>query len=584
MTLDLDQQKLHVQNILRDTGYCCRELLGWNYDEEESVDGVRPGKRFNIGTGGIRDNGPHKEAVEFIDDLVNKEKLLLMVREGYKSTMAQGFIVRHILGNSDIKILYGMKDQVKLKSKMRGIRAQLERRTVTELFGEQKGKPWTDTAFSVATRTELSEGIMENTVDGFSLKAFPTGGHYHIIILDDMVDWDNIHTAEGMDLVMRCWKMCQPLLLAGGIMMVIGTPYAEGDLYWTIERKLGDLFKVLKIDAGVTVETNDDGVLELHGKPRFAHLTKERLYKKLRGMEYPNFCSQYLLKIVAGIQQPFKRTDFITIPWDPQRMANWTGYLLTDTASTQRKENSYGVVGYVLIAPSGDPYVVDIRLGHFTPSQFVQTFFEVLMRWQNKVNHQGEALEVNQANNVYRVNLEREAERQAIRLNLILISRGGSNDDSKDNRIARLQPRFANGEIFWLTTIPSVFIDVAEQRTLFHPTAYRDPETNIPLPDGELVSCFTSWPTWPNKDLPDMLADIEAIDKFGERLIKFVHPSLKRRRRMPRRGDSVLDRLTRGYRGSEDPGVIPVNEAFGVGQDPSQSDYFSRKHKALYGD
>ncbi len=319
------------------------------------------------------------------------------------------------------------------------------------------------------------------------------------------------------------------------------------------------------------------------GEPTFAHLTKARLYKKLKGMLYPNFCSQYLLKIVAGIHQPFKRTDFIQIKWEPHRMSNWTGYVLTDSGSTDRKENSYGVVGYVLIAPSGDPYIADIRLGHFTPVQFVSNFFSVLMRWQNKVNHQGELLEVNQANNVYRVNLERESERQSLKLNLILLTRGGRNDASKDSRISRLQPRFANGEIFWLDTIPEIYVDVAEQRRLFHPTAYRDPETKIPLPAGELVDCFSSWPTWPNKDLPDMLADIEAIDKWGERIVRFVHPSMKRRRRTYQRGDSVLDRLTRGYGERDDPSVIPVAEFFG-GKTERQDDYFTRKHRSLYGD
>ncbi len=506
----------------------------------------------------------------------------MMPREGYKSTIVQGKIIKEILKFPDVKILYGMKDVDKLEEKLDGIRNQLEGPAITQIFGEQKGKPWKAMRFNVAGRTEAMRGAMERTVNGFSLKKFPTGGHYHFIFLDDLVDWDNVHTAEGMDLVMRCWKMVQPLLLSGGMLIVIGTPYAEADLYWMIKQKLGRLFKVLELPPGVSVETKDNGQLEVVGKSIYAHLDVKRLNKKLIGMLYPNFCSQYLLKIVAGIHQPFRRTDFLTVKWDHHRMSNWTGYILTDTATTDRKTNSYGVVCYVLISPSGDPYIADIRLGHFTPTQYVSEFFSVFLRWQNRCNHAGEAMEVNVANNVFRVNLEQEADRIGIRLNLILITRGGRNEASKDERISRLQPDFANGQIFWLDTIPKLYVDVAEQLVLYDPYGYRDPDTGIPLPEGELVTSFTSWPTWPNKDLPDALADLKAIDKFGRPLIKFVHPSVRRRRRAPRRGERVLQHLTRGYDGSHDHSVIPVEDLFREGGAPKE-DYFGRKHSEKFG-
>ena len=588
MTATEDQT--HIRNILQDTGYCCRELLGWNYDEEEpppGYEGIAPGKRVDIGTGGIRDNGPHKEFTDFIDDLKHRYKLSLMPRESYKSTGAQGYIVRNILANQDIKILYGMKDKDKLEDKLGGIRNQLERPEIEELFGVQKplsgsGKPWASTRYTVAGRVER---FMEPTVSGFTLRSTKVGGHYHIIVLDDLVDWDNVNTAEGIALVMRAFKMVQPLLLPGGILWVIGTPYAEGDLYWTIETKLGDLFKTFKVNAGFDVETQPDGRMALIGEPTFPHLTKDRLLKKLRGMQYRDFCSQYLLKIVSGITQPFHRTDFVSVKWDEDRFRDFTGYLLTDSATTDNQDNSFSVLGYVLFSPANMPYIADIRMGHMTPNQFVEEFFKVYLKWHDKCYHYGEVLERNAANNVYRVNLDRRAEQLGLRLNIMEITRGGRNDKSKDEWIERLQPLFANGEVFFLNTIPRTFIDVTEERVLFDPVGYRDPDGGRLLPDGELVTQFIRWPTYPFKDGPDMLADVEEIDKDGVRLLKYIHPRSRRRYRTPRRGECVLDRLTRAYKDPDDPGIVPIDHAVATGFNAAETDndYFSKRYTRLFG-
>lgn len=55
-------EMLFVQRALNDTGFFCRHVLGWNYDQDEDTGEIR-----NLGSGGVRAEGPHLEMTTFLD-------------------------------------------------------------------------------------------------------------------------------------------------------------------------------------------------------------------------------------------------------------------------------------------------------------------------------------------------------------------------------------------------------------------------------------------------------------------------------------------------------------------------------------
>ena len=152
-------------------------------------------------------------------------------------------------------------------------------------------------------------------------------------------------------------------------------------------------------------------------------------------------------------------------------------------------------------------------------------------------------------------------------------------------RIKRSQPRFSRGDIYFLDTIPRTFVNVHREEVLFNSHGFLDRMSGYYLPDGELVKQYVRWPTYARKDIPDCLADIEATDKEGNPLIRYIHPSLRRRRRTFQRGESVLDRLTADAQRVQDEGVVPLQDfVSGRGsREPNQDDYFDKKNRQLYG-
>jgi hypothetical protein len=548
--LTLTAEQYETERILADTGVCAR-WLGWDYDEEYIAGGTGDASTLNVkskineGTGGIREDGPHAEMVAVVDDMSQPYKLMLTPRESYKSTLLQSLCVRLILKYPNIRILYGMKTYKKAAEKILAIRNQLESWRVTERFGTQKRQgSWAKDNFTVATRTDT--GLAEPTMQAYGPDKTQTGGHYDIIINDDVVDDENIDTPEGFLKVERHFQMTQPLKAGQSVQLWVGTPYAEGDLYWKIENEMGHFFQIVKIPSGIDIEKDSEGRDILVGEPNFAHLPIEKMREQLKTMKYRRFCSQYLMKIVTGIHQPFRRADFrfIKMRENLDRFQNMTGYLLTDFATLAEEDACYSTLQYYAIDKSGAAYLVDCRVGRWLPTEVVNQYFDVMTKWADIIHHAGELIEKNACNNVYKVLLHDEALRRGLTINIIEVTKAGANS-AKDSRIERLEPRVKGGKYYIADTVPKTFVDISVTRELYNPAGYIDPETAHRLPSGEIINAFVRFPTYPYKDIPDCAADLEATNKYGGRICRWIPPGMRRRSRfrVARAGDDISERM-----------------------------------------
>jgi len=224
-----------------------------------------------------------------------------------------------------------------------------------------------------------------------------------------------------------------------------------------------------------------------------------------------------------GEEIGFDRQDFVPALWD-RTMGLMSGYLLTDTATSLREEGCYSVAAYVGMDQNDNIFLLDLRVGHMTPQEFIDEFLDVLQTWQKRVNHVGEVWETISLTTVFQVPIEMEARRLGVRLNPIEVPR--ANVAHKKARIQRLLPMFQQRKFRVVDTVPQTYKDASGQHTLWNPTGHADSRTGMRLPSGELVSEFTRLGSPSVKDdIADALALLMEVDRRGaRRLLQFRNP------------------------------------------------------------
>lgn len=516
-TLSAPNKAEIIRRALSDTGYFARNILGYNYDKDEET-----GIVYNEGEGGIRASGPHRKMVEFIDDPSTRYKHLEAPRGSYKSTILVAYAMRRAIKYRNLRVLYCMKTYSEACEKVAHIRDQFDSAAnLNKLFGDLSSPKWAAHNFTLTGRV--------NPQPGPSFKAGGvdknvTGGHFDLIILDDLVIWDNITTPEQIAKTLAFYKMVQPLLDPGGTLIVCGTRYAHNDLYgWLLENS-GNQFADLILDCGMRVAKKEDGNHELVGTPIFSHLSEKVLWEKFKstGRDVKDFSSQYLNVITSGEFDHFFRSDFQHHPWEENWMQFLTGYVLTDTAVTEKEHACLSVSILVGLDGNDNAFVLDAVVGHLDPVAYVSRTVDMFQSWMGRIDIRGMTLEKTAANEVFLVNFANEFRTRKFRAPKIhRLSRQG-NDEAKDRRIQRIQQRFRDKRFYFVETIPRFYHDLGRERVLYDPELYRDPDNpeGPPLPGGELVDQFIFFRQGYKDDIADALADIDAVDKDGRRLCK----------------------------------------------------------------
>jgi len=498
-----------MQEIAKsDTGWLARNVLGYDYDlNDEDGKMVRPG--------GIRAEGPHREMTDFLDRRSSKAKHLEAPRGSYKSTILTAYCIRRALENPDIRILYGMETFKNALGKTRTIQKQFEENPkLIELFGDLKTSEWGRDQFTIKGRTRV---VDQPTFQAFGLERVVTGSHFDLIILDDLVSWQNARTKDGLEKPKNCLKDVESLRDPGCEVIIVGTRYHDDDLYNHILTDLEDQFETLVLDAGVELDFDPDGKQEavLMGEPSFSHLTMDVLSKKLKIQGTAYFSAQYLNRCLSAADQLFYRAQFKQEHW-AEWMDGMNAYILTDTATSDHDDGCYSVVAMVMIDGDDIAYVADLVVGQWRPHRVSNEILGMIERWEDMLRIKGVVMEKIGLNKVYRGWLEQEAKKRKLSLRIFDIPRG-VNIPGKKQRIRGLQPRFEAGRIRFLNTIPRYCND--GKSVLFDPAGYRGDNGEI-LPGGELVDQFIRFPMHKFLDIPDALADLEAIGMDGRQVVQ----------------------------------------------------------------
>lgn len=561
-----EEMALFRRRAATDTGFYCRHIAEFNYDEVEGPDGVPV--KGNRPHGGVRATGAHRESTEFLDKRGTR-KLILEPRGSLKSTKLEGYCARLVSADRDTTILYMMETEELASTKVRDIGRILMSERSQSTFGPMKGKKWSDSQLFVSGRsTNVAENAANIKATGRD-SAF-TGSHYRVIILDDIVTWDNVRNADQIQKTLDVFKMCIPLLDPGGILIVCGTRYVDQDLYGHIIRNLPQ-FDVLHKGCGMEAIRHEDGRWDIVGEPAYEHLTEKHLREQFETMcqegNPADFVSQYQNVIMSSAEQLYTRPQFRVLRRYEQWLDDARGYILTDTAVSQSEQACYSVAAMILLDYRDIAYLVDLRVGRFKPWEFVGEFMDLVRKWSPRVFLGGATFERIALNETYRAMITEELRKSGQSLEFIPISRGSS-DDAKDRRISRLQGRFSGGR-FYVVDDPNMrhYLDLGKSKSLFDPEGYLD-ENGLPWPDGELVKEFINFPRYSRNDIADALADMDATDANGKR---FCSPAPKTR------ASEARYRQTAGIRTPIAPvsmdinGITRVIDAAQYGAQPNQS-------------
>ena len=415
------------------------------------------------------DGKVHRELCAFLEDEGCRNKLILMPRGSFKSTIiSMAYPLWRLVRNSNEHILLDSRGTNLAKRNLSVIKSHVAtRRRFRELFGNwrpAKGGDlrWNTEQVDVLPRTDLGRG--DPSLQAFGLDQSNVGFHFGRIICDDLHDEKNTRTDDQIAWVRTHLRLLESVLDPGGELIVVGTRWADNDIYGGIieEAERGEVaWSILKRRA-----YNDDGSLLLPSVLSAAYLAQQQA-KQTPAM----FSAQYLNDPLSGGRQMFSAPYHFFDGWydlqasrlrveglyelrdadqgmwaDPSfravELRNPNVYLLVDPAGSEEKRADETAIVAVAVTSDNRMWVMDAAGGRLSPSEAVRAIYRMARKWRPicvGIELQGLASYLQKA--------LRDAERQE--KYLLPIKSVKPKARSKDVRIRVLEPRHRGGTLLF---------------------------------------------------------------------------------------------------------------------------------------
>lgn len=390
----------------------------------------------------------HKKMCHFVQDDRHKKKLLLIPRNHLKTKLITvGYPLFRIAEDPKIRILiYSATWQmaVDIVSQIQYHLKGNER--FIELFGDLATNPkeWSQDR----VRLNISDK-REPTVTAAGIDNNLVGGHYDLIIFDDVVMRDNIGTADQISKVNKRYNDSLDLLEPDGQVVVIGTRWHDSDLYgWILDPqnhvdKTYDIMIERAFEG--SLQTDEGFTLLWPGK-----FTRQELLARANSEGWSHFSSQYLNDPVPEENAYFKKNYFNYYESPDLQGKILTRFLAVDPAISQEKTSDYTGMVVVGVDQFNYLYVLDILRERLLPHQIINYIFMLALKHQV-----GEvALEAIAYQKTLAYSLREEMRRRNKYLKVTEIT---SHQKSKEDRIKGLQPLYENGRVLHNRLHPNNF-------------------------------------------------------------------------------------------------------------------------------
>ena len=241
-----------------------------------------------------------------------------------------------------------------------------------------------------------------------------TGDHYDLLILDDVVDFDNSNSIDKAENLLDWTRDLESVLdprnsfdftfkppnspevtftdYVGDEVVTLGTLYYEWDFYHYLQDEAETLgIRVHKRNVYVNGVDDTDGYT---WPERFNKRVVDGLRRRINSAS--RFSSQYLNAVIAPEDAPFSidRVNWIapdTITVCPDRHVEYSHQgvrrrvkpkLFLDPAATTNNNSDFSVLGVGGYDEERNLVIFDLAVGRYTPTEVCSHMFRLLEKWQ----------------------------------------------------------------------------------------------------------------------------------------------------------------------------------------------------------
>lgn len=374
----------------------------------------------------------------------SKKKALVIPRNHLKSTFATiGFSILKILQNPNIRILICNQVWDMSRSFLREIKEQLESSQLKHLFGEFVSAKWNEDEIIIRQRTRP---LKEPTIRTAGVESEQTGGHYDLIILDDLMGLQNSQTPEQREKAKRFRRSMINLLEPGGQVIECLTRWHLDDTFSEVlekERKYYDIMIRQVIENGKLifpkkfarkfdpVRKDWTSVDDATCMDYIDHLKSS--------MPLDEFSSQYLNQPFSSEKQLFKPEMFRYWSQRPEGLYLAMAIDLAISEERQADETAIVVTG---MDKDWKLYVLDYLKGRWRPSEVIENIFSMRSKWRPHTV----GMETNGFQKTLKFACEEDMRKRRDYFSIEEIRTGP--EKSKIERIKTLEPLYRNGSAY----------------------------------------------------------------------------------------------------------------------------------------
>lgn len=390
----------------------------------------------------------HDDVERFLRKPARKKALMLPRGHLKTSFVTIGYTVQQILKNPNIRILIGNGVWDIARSFLSEIKAQLEQSQLKYLFGEFQSARWNADEIIVKQRTKP---LKEPTVATTGVEAETTGGHYDIIILDDLIGLQNSQTPEQRAKVKRFRRSMINLLEPGGLLIEIGTRWHLDDTFSEIFEKEMKYYNVMVKEVYQKDEAGKNRLIfPKHFAKKFDDIRKDwtpvedpycmdYVDHLKASMPLDEFSAQYLNRPFSSENQLFKPEMFKY--WN-ERPKNLFVAMAMDLAISEARTADSTAIVVAGMDKNWKLYILDYLKGQWRPSILVENMFEMYNRWKPNIT----GMETNGFQRTLRLAVEDMMRTKRCYFPIEEIKTGP--ERSKETRIKTLEPFYRNGSVF----------------------------------------------------------------------------------------------------------------------------------------
>lgn len=401
------------------------------------------------GSGNAVLNGFHKELCDFVMKKDPNKKLILVPRGHLKSTLVTvGYSLLRIAQDPSVRILIANATYDMATSFLGQIKRHLrDNQVFKDYYGDLGTNPekWAENMISV--NRKKTYGRKEATVTTYGIGGNLVSQHYDVIVMDDIVNRDFVSTADQIQKTILFYKDALDLLEPNGVLIIIGTRWADNDLYgWVMDKSNAE--QVWK-NFDVFVRQAYQGNLETEEGLKLLYpekFTRDILITLKQEKGPYEFSSQYMNDPVPQENAKFKLDWIKRVLEDELRVREINYFTAVDPAIGQLKSSDNTAIVTVGVDQWNNWFLVNIIWGKLLPNEIINLMFQNWEQYQPRKM----GIEMTAYQKALQYAIVDEMRRRNVYLPVVELKA----DRSKEERIEGLIPRYANGGIYHLQQCP----------------------------------------------------------------------------------------------------------------------------------